>query len=154
MLHDFILKNWFDLLQSAFIVGGFMLSYYATRSDNRSRKVEHLLQLNQSHREIWGKTYSHPELLRIKRADVNLQKHPITASEKRFAIEIIMHIYSVYEAIQSKQFDGKDVEKDIVQHLQLPIPNTIWQEVKEYHDRHFVRYIDGLLAESLEGKKG
>lgn len=119
----------------------------------RSRKMEHLLQLTQSHRDIWSKTYSHPELLRIRQADVNLEKHPITEEERRLAVEIIAQIYSVYEAIQNKQFDNNEIEKDITQHLHLPIPNTIWQEVKEYHDKKFVKYIDGLLAESPQEKQ-
>lgn len=144
---DFLLKNWFDFLQSIFIVGGFILSCYAIRSDIRSRKVEHLIQLNQSHRDIWSKTYSHPELLRIRQTDIDLNTNPITDAERRLVIEIIAHIYSVYEAIQNKQFDNNEVEKDIAKFLNLPIPNAIWKEVKDFYDMKFVNYIDGLLAQ-------
>lgn len=146
MIDNFLLENWFDLLQSVFIVGGFLLSYFSIRSDIRSRKIEQLLQLNQSHRDIWGKTYTQPELLRIREANVDLQKNPVTAAERRLVIEVIMHIYSVYEAIQNKQLDKNGAEKDIVDYLKLPIPTVVWQEIKGYHNKQFVKHIDGLLS--------
>ena len=145
MLYDFLFENWFDLLQSIFIVVGFIFTYRATRHDMRSSRVEHLLQINESHREIWAKIYSNPELLRIKKTEVNLQESPITEAEKQLAIEVIIHIYSVYEPIQSKQIDKGEMEKDIAEYLQLPIPNAVWLEVKGYHNKQFVSYIDDLL---------
>ncbi len=148
MFHDFLLKSWFDLLQFVFIVGGFALSYAALKNDARASRVEHLLQLNQSYREIWAKTYAQPELLRIKKSDVDLVNHPITEVEQRMAKEIIMHIAVVYEAIQNKLIDKGEMEKDIVEYLKLPISNTVWQEVKSYHNKQFVSYIDELLKEA------
>ncbi|MEM9678967.1 MAG: hypothetical protein AAF901_01475 [Bacteroidota bacterium] len=145
MLNDFLLKNWFDLLQSVFIIGGFALSYAALRNDFRSSRVEHLLQLNQSYREIWAKTYAQPELLRIKKSEVDLVKQPITETERRLVKEGILHMRAVYEAIQFKLLSKSKAEKDITGYLRLPIPNAIWQEVKGYHDRRFVSYIDSLL---------
>lgn len=145
MLNDFLLKNWFDLLQTAFIVGGFTLSYLATHNDIRSRKVEHLLLINQSHREIWDKTYSHPELLRIRKTKLDLKTQPITAAEHRLVKEVIIHIYAVYEAIRNGQLDKGEMESDIADFLQLPIPNLVWQEVKVYHNKEFVAYVDALL---------
>jgi len=148
MLDDFLTKNWFDLLQSGFIVAGFILSYLTIRSENRSKKVDRLIQLNQSHREIWNKTYSNPELLRIRKADVNLEKEPITEAERRMATEVIMHIFAVYEAINTGQLDKGEMEKDIYDYLSLPIPNAVWQKVKTYHNKRFVGYIDELLFNS------
>lgn len=145
MLDDFLLKYWFELLQSVFIIGAFVHTYYSTRYDNRSRKAEYLLQITQSHREIWGKTYVQPELLRIKKTDVDLQKNPITEPERRLAKEVIMHIYSVYEATAIGLFNKGDMDKDIIDYLQLPIPNVVWQEVKRYYNKEFVNYIEGLL---------
>ncbi|MEO1262045.1 MAG: hypothetical protein AAFZ15_24790 [Bacteroidota bacterium] len=145
MFHDFLLKNWFDLLQSAFIMGGFVLSCLAVRRDTRSRKLGHLIHLNQSHREIWGKTYSNPELLRIRKSDIDLDEEPITEAERRMATEVIMHIFAVYEAIRNGQLDRGEMEKDISDYLNLPIPNTVWQKVKVYHNKRFVNYIDELL---------
>jgi len=152
MLDDFIIKNWFDLLQSAFIVGGFILSFFATRNDVRSRKVEYLLLINQSHREIWSKTYSNPELLRIRKNKIDLKSNPITAAEHRMVKEVIIHIYAVYEAIQNEQLDKGEMENDIADFLRLPIPNLVWQEVKVYHDKRFVAYMDALLSRGNRSK--
>lgn len=146
MLNDFLVKNWFDLLQSAFIVGGFVLSYRAIHSDIQSRKVEHLLQINQSHREIWAKTYTQPELLRIKETDVDLEQHPITDAERRMVQEVIMHIFAVYEAIQNNQLDKGEMEKDIADYLNLPIPYAVWQDVKRYYKKQFIQFIDRLSS--------
>lgn len=146
MLNDFLFNYWFEVLQSIFIVGAFVHTYYSTRYENRSRKAEYLLQITQSHREIWGKTYAQPELLRIKKANVDLQKNPITELERRFAKEVIMHIYSVYEAISIGLFNKGDMEKDVADYLQLPIPNVVWQEVKRYYNKRFVSDIDKLLS--------
>lgn len=145
MFHDFLLKNWFDLLQTVFILVGFILTYRATRHDMRSSKIDHLLQINESHREIWSKTYTQPELLRVKKPEVDLETQPITEAEKRMVKEIILHMSIVYEAIQSKQIDKGEMDKDIAGYLQLPIPNAVWQEIKEYQDKRFVKYIDALL---------
>lgn len=148
MFDSFLLENWFDILQSFFIVGGFILSYFANRNNIRSRKVEYLFQINQSHREIWGKTYTSPELLRVKAKNIDLQKNPVTEAERRFVIEVIIHIHAVYEAISKGLFKKGEMEKDIASYLLLPIPNLIWQEVKKYYDKQFVSYVDGLLLKS------
>ena len=146
MINDFLLKNWFDLLQSSFIVGGFILSYIATRNDIRSRKVAHLLLINQSYREIWSKTYAYPELLRIRQTNLDLKRKPITEPERRMIKEMIIHIYAIYEAIQKNQIEKGEMDKDIYDFLQLPIPNAIWEEVKMYHNKQFIDYIDELLS--------
>lgn len=152
MVDNFLLKNWFDILQSFFIVCGFTLSYLATCSSNRSRKVNHLFQINQSHREIWGKTFTSPELLRVKETNVDLQKNPVTEAERRFVTEVIIHIYAVYEAISNRLIKKGEMERDIANYLLLPIPNLIWQEVKNYYDKRFVSYIDGLLHNDKKKK--
>ena len=146
MINDFLLKNWFDLLQSSFIVGSFILSYIATQNDIRSRKVEHLLYLNQSYREIWSKTYTYPELLRIREIDLDLKINPITEPERRMIREMVIHIYAIYEAIQNSQIEKGETDKDIYDFLQLPIPNAVWEEVKVYHNKKFIDYIDELLS--------
>lgn len=145
MLHDFLLKNWFDLLQTVFIVVGFIFSYIALRNDIRASRFGHLLQLTQSYREIWAKTYDQPELARIKKTGIDLENNPITEVERRMVKEIILHIYVVYEAIENNQLDKSEIAKDITDCLQLPIPNAVWQEVKTYHNKRFVSYIDELL---------
>ncbi len=145
MLYDFLLENWFDLLQTVFIVVGFVLTYCANRSDVRSGKVDHLLSLSQSYREIWNKTYSQPELLRIRELDVDLEKHPITEAEKRMVKETILHIYTIYVAIENKQLDKGEMSKDISDYLRLPIPNAIWQEGQRYYPKRFTKFISDLL---------
>jgi len=119
------------------------------RSDTRSRRVAHLFDLNQNYRAIWEKTYSQPELLRIRKADLDLKKNPITESEQRLVKEIIQHIYVVYVAIQNNQFEKHETGKDVAGLLQLPIPNSVWQEVKGYENKRFVRYIDTLLNQDI-----
>jgi hypothetical protein len=47
------------------------------------------LHINQSHQEIWSKTYSQPELLLIREADVDLEKHPVTEAERLMVKETI-----------------------------------------------------------------
>lgn len=146
MINDFLLKNWFDLLQSSFIIGGFILSFITTQNNIRSRKLEHLLHINRSYREIWSKTYTFPELLRVRQTSIDLKIHPITEHERRMIKEMIIHIYAIYEAIQSNQIEKGEMDKDIYDFLHLPIPNCIWNEVKIYHNKQFIDYIDELLS--------
>jgi len=145
MIYDFLLKNWFDLLQTVFILVGFVLTYRANRSDVRSGKLEHLLSLSQSYREIWNKTYSQPELLRIRKSEVDLEKNPITEAERRIVKETILHIYTIYVAIENKQLDEGEMSKDISDYLRLPIPNIIWQEGQRYYPKRFQKFINDLL---------
>ena len=146
MMNDFLLKNWFDLLQSSFIISGFVLSFIAARNNRCARKLAHLFHINQSHREIWSKIYTYPELLRIKEAHIDLEKHPITEFESRMIKEMIIHIYTIYEAIHNNLIEKGEMEKDIYDFLRLPIPSVIWEEVKMYHKKQFVDYIDELLS--------
>ena len=53
---------------------------------------------------------------------------------------------TVYEAIQNNQIEKGEMDKDIYDFLQLPIPNAIWEEVKMYHNKQFIDYIDELLS--------
>ena len=145
MLHDFLLKNWPDLLQTEVILVGFLLTYRATRHDIRSGKVNHLFQIIGSHRDVWSKTYDNSELLRIKEPDVDVEKHPITEAERRIVKEGVLHIYAVYVATQNGQFDEGEMGKDISDFLRLPIPSTIWNEVKRYYPKQFISYIDRLV---------
>ena len=145
MFYDFLLENWFDLLQTVFIVIGFALSYTALRNDARASRVDQLLQLNQSYRDIWAKTYSHPELLRIRETEADLEKYPITEAEERMVKEVILHIYTIHVAVINNQLEGDEIERDFTDYLQLPIPSTIWKRVKGYYPKRFASYIDNLL---------
>lgn len=145
MIFNFLEKHWFDLLQSLSIVMGFLFTALALRNDNRSRRVDHLLSINQSYRDVWDKVFSHPELSRIMKADIDLKAEPITELERRLAYKIILHMYVVYEAIRNKQIAPGEMEKDIYDYLQFPIPRAIWEEMKKYQNKEFVRYIENLL---------
>ncbi len=144
---DFLYQNWFDITQTVFIVLSFLITAFALRNDIRAWKVEHLININDSYKAIWEKTYAMPELSRIRKSNLDLKTNPITEKERRLAREIIMHIYIVYEATKLKQVHF-EMEKDIYDFLHLPIPSVIWNEVKKYQNKDFVRFIDKLLSKS------
>ena len=60
-------------------------------------------------------------------------------------MSVIMQMYLVYTATKLGQFDYfEGIENDIKKFLNFPLQAAVWDEIKEFHDREFVEYIEEL----------
>jgi hypothetical protein len=118
---------------------------YAIRSFKSSYKVgkvNFLIQLTASHRDIWSKIHQ-SNLIRIKdpKADIN----SITEDESRYVIFIIMNMRTLFEAHINKVYDfNKASQFDTGKFFNLPIPNHVWQNSKIFYDDAFVKFMDAI----------
>lgn len=137
-----------DLFQSVFIILSFMLARAAYKDDAKSRKIQNLIDINESHREIWAEVFSHPHLNRIRLKSADLRKEPITHEERRMVQLIILHIFTAFEARRLGQITPlQGMERDIVGFFSNSIPHEVWKEAKQYQNRQFVTYIDQIIGE-------
>jgi len=72
----------------------------------------------------------------------------ITTVERNYIQQVIMQMYLVYTATKLGQFDTfNGIENDIKKFLNFPLQASVWEEIKEFHDREFVEYIERLQSE-------
>ena len=139
-------EKWFDLLQTFGIIGGLLFTAYAVRKDENARKIANLIALQQQYRDIWKELYNRPGLIRILQKDVDLKVRPITDEEWLFAKLLILHLNTVYRAMQAGmlvQLEG--LQKDAADFFAAPIPRLIWEKMKFVQDADFVKFVEGCL---------
>src|SRR3954466_3343538 len=91
---------WFEFFQTIFIVAGFAVTCITLERDAKSRRVENRFSITHSHREIWSLLYSRPDLDRILKEMVDLEKSPVTDSEAVFVTMLLLHLWSTFQAIE------------------------------------------------------
>lgn len=140
-----IAEHWFDLLQTAGIVSGFVFTAHALHTESEARKIDNMIALNQEHTAIWKELYARPELSRITEERVALDTKPLSDEERLFVTFLILHLSVVYRAMKAKMFVSVEgLTKDVKEFFSLPIPKTIWKKIKSSQDKDFVRFVDSV----------
>jgi hypothetical protein len=140
---DWIGHNWFALVQTGALAGGFLLTCTAILLDARARRVANLIQLTQQHRDLWERMYLEPDLSRILDPAPDLTKNPVTSEEEVFVIFLILHLSSSYSAMRSGFFQKPHgLRKDIERFFSLPIPRAVWNKVKVLQDVAFANFVE------------
>jgi hypothetical protein len=131
-------ENWFTLLSAAGIVGSLVFKAISLRSETKTRRIQNLLTLTQSHRELWSELLSHPDLARVIDPGAELSKKPITLNEAFYVNMIIQHLSSAFQAIKSGlTIKPEGVRQDIRWFFSSPIPRTIRQKIKVLQNDDF-----------------
>jgi len=140
---SWITAHWFDLLQTAGIVGGLVFTGVIARRDERARAIGNAIAIKQQYREIWQELYDRPKLFRILKADVDLKSNPLTDEEELFVTQLILHLDTVFRAKQAGVFvEIGGLRKDVANFLSLPIPRQVWTKLKPYQDKDFVTFVE------------
>ena len=135
--------NWANVLQNVGIIGGLAFTAYSTWKGERARRISNLIAITAQYREIWQELYTTPRLARVLKADVDLNKEPVTGEEEMFVNFLILHLDTVYHAMKAKMFVRVEgLQKDIQDFLSLPIPRATWDKNKIFQNRDFVRFIE------------
>lgn len=150
-LLNWLTEHWFDLLQTIGIVGGLYFTSVTLRTDTKVRRLESLLTLTKSHREIWSEIYRRPDLIRILDPKADLKAQPVSGEERLFVNFLIFHLNNSYRAIQDGLYmEPEGLGDDIKGFFSLPIPAVVWVEGKGLQDRDFVSFVDNILTASKE----
>ena len=144
---NWISQHWFDLVQTIGIVGGLLFTAFAARKDEWERKITNLIALNDRHDYIWSKFYDRPELARILKKDVDLNRQPISDEEFLFAKMLIIHLDTVRRAAKAGVFvEIGGIKSDVREFLKLPIPKTVWERIKPFQDADFIEFVETALG--------
>ena len=138
-----IFQNWFGLFSTVGITGGLWFTAVSLHSETKTRRIANLLTITANHREIWKELLHRPELARVLDASANVTKQPVTRAEEIFVNMIILHISSVYYAMNDElviKLEG--LRRDVAQFLSLPIPKAVWEKTKVLQNDALVRFIE------------
>jgi hypothetical protein len=60
---------------------------------------------------------------------------------------LIQHLAAIYKASDLGQFNlAENMEEDVRFFYRLPIPNAVWEEVKEKQEVGFIEFMGGILS--------
>ena len=140
---EWLAANWFTLLSAVGVIGGLFFTAFSLRSETKTRRIGNLLTITANHRELWEECIRRPELGRVLDASPDLAKQPITRAEELFVTMVVLHISSVYHALNDElvvKLEG--LRRDVAQFLSLPIPRTIWEKVKALQNDDLVSFVE------------
>jgi hypothetical protein len=86
------------------------------------------------------------KLIRVCDATADLTKHPITDAERIFVTLVIVHVNSVYYALNDElviEYEG--LRRDIAQFFSLPIPKSVWEENKQFQNTDFIIFFENAM---------
>jgi hypothetical protein len=147
-LSPWLTEHWLDLIQSVGIVVGLLFSAYTTWKDVRARRVGNSIAITDQYRQIWKELYQRPELSRVLAKDADLNNQRISEQEELFVKMVLLHMSTVYRAMQHGEFVKLDGwRKDMQEFLSLPIPKAVWKDIRQFQDDDFAAFLDaGILA--------
>ena len=146
-LQAWLSGHWFQLLQSIGIIAGLTFTGWNIRLVAKARQLSNLFELTKSHREIWSKVFGNPGLHRVLQRDLDLQVNPVTLEEQVFVTLMILHLSALFEARKSKSMPQLErLEDDLRDFMGLPIPQTVWTEMKHYQNAPFVAFVEAILG--------
>ena len=144
-----IVEHWPEVLQSAGIIGGFVFTALNLRLDIKARRVSNLLKITEGHRELWGRVYEKPGLARVLDPAVNLEENPISDEEELFIVLLVLHLSSAQEAVKQGMLTAPEgLSIDIQRFFSKPIPRSVWERNKVFHDSDFVEFVEQRLRPS------
>jgi len=142
-----VAEDWFNILSALGIIGSLLFTSVSLRSETKTRRIENLLTLTQSHRELWSQLFSHPKLARVLDPKADVSAQAITIEESYYVNMIIQHLNSAFEATKSGLvIKPEGITEDVRWLLSLPIPHQIWEKLRPLQNDDFVAFIDGCLA--------
>jgi len=137
----------FNIIQTVGIIGSLCMTAAAARREAKAREIENLLTLSNHHRELWGNVTAKPELQRILKSDVDIEKAPATVAEEVAINEAFAQYLTSWRiASIGGIITLKELATDVKWFLSLPLPHAIWKKNKQFKNRKFVRFVEKSLA--------
>jgi hypothetical protein len=142
------------IIQSGGIVVSIGIGVYSvwigaqnSRAASRAAQVRNLLDITQSHRDIWRRYQEQPGLERVMEFDVDATT--MTDAEFFFLRELILHVSASFEANRVgvlSPLEGMNL--DVRSLLARPLPRAAWERLRPVQNAAFRDFIDKALAEA------
>jgi len=97
-------NNWFELLQTAGLIGSLLFTAYTIRQDREDRKIDNLIAIKSEHRELWKEFVDRKGLGRVRDLQVDLVNVPITTEEEIWVRNLILHLDTAHRAMKAGMF--------------------------------------------------
>ena len=118
-----------------------------SRAASRAAQVHNLLDITQSHRDIWRRFQEQPELSRVMESDADAAT--MTDTEYFFLRELILHVSASFEASRVgvlSPLEGMNL--DVRTLLSRPLPRAAWERLKPVQNAAFRDFVEKELAEA------
>jgi hypothetical protein len=146
-------QHGFDLIQAVCVVGTLLFAAYTFRKGEKAQRIANLIAIKQEYSDVWRTMYDHPELSRVLEKSVDLDKHPVTTQEWLFVKMLVLHLDTVRRAKKIDVFVKlQGLQMDIREFFSLPIPKTVWDSLKVFHDDDFTTFVESCLNPLLASR--
>ncbi len=137
--------SYLELLQAISIIAGLLFTAVTIIRNTKARKASNLIALNNSQRHVWSNILKSGHEKRILSREADIKNKSVTPEEKVLIVSAILHLYTVFQVEKLGQLSDVDgMEKDIQHFFQNPLVAEVWQKNKEFQNRDFVKYVEGL----------
>jgi len=146
--------NWFNVVQSAGIVGSLLLGAKAANNEAKARHreakekaTENLLTIAEHHLEVWIQLQERPGLERVLSPDADVIKHPPTIKEEEYInlIIVVQYMKTWYIANGGGIVTLDDLARDARGFFSRPLPRAVWEKTKADRNPQFVQFVERAL---------
>lgn len=142
-MFNWLSQNWFTALQSLGIIASLLFAALSLRIDTKVRRVSNLMKLTEQHRDLWAHLITVPGLARVLSPAANVRRKPISREERWFVGLLILHMNTAYRAMKDGMFVAPEgLQEDVRWIFSFPVTRTVWETVKPFQDKEFVRFIE------------
>lgn len=136
-----------DTLETGGLVTGLFYTAASFNTQAKERRISNLMELEASHRDLWLKLIEKPQLSRILRSDLNLEKLHVSVVEERFVHLLITHLAVTFAALKSGVLPGLGgLQRDVREFFALPIPHQVWQWSRKFQQADFVQFVEDTTS--------
>jgi len=138
--------NWFNLIQTAGVIGTLLFAGLGLHREASAKEIQNLLTLAEHHRDLWSKISGNKDLVRIFKADADVEQNPPTIAESEFLNLVLVHFETGWSVANAGGITTLlDMQLDVRGFFSLPLPRAVWEKTKKYRNQRFVRFVENAL---------
>lgn len=140
---SWLLAHVSEILGNLGIIASLVFAGLGFWNERRARRAQTLIEFTKSHRDLWAQVKATPAGQAIEQADRNLVKAPRTSEETEVINLILLHLHSAYRASRAGIYVlPENLTEEIREYFSFPVVSDAWNELRNAHDRDFVRFVD------------
>jgi hypothetical protein len=140
--------HYLDAFEGLIVTLGLLLTAYTIHKDERARRIANLLAIHERYDHLWSRLFTNPELQRILKKDVDVNRQPVSDEEALFVKMLFLHLDTVRRATREGMFVKlQGLKADVKDFMALPIPKLVWEQMKPFQDNEFVAFVEGCLRQ-------
>lgn len=136
----------FNIIQTAGILGGLLLTAAAAHRDAKAREIENLLTISGQHRQLWKEAIERADLQRVFEEDTDVLLSPPTVAENEFTNMAIVQYETGWKLAKAGGITSlKELSNDMRGFFSLPLPRAVWEKTRSFRNRQFVRFVEKAI---------